>query len=96
MSTTDLDTRLRAAFDTNRPNHVSRVVTRRGTDATGDPALWVWVILEDENLLRGDRRSEIEQIRLWAQSAASSVLPEWAYVTFRTEEEQREVEAEKG
>lgn len=95
MNTTDLDARLQAAFAEDRPKHVSRVVTRRGTDATGDPAIWIWVILEDETLLRNDRRVEIERIRSWAATVAARVVEDWAYVTFRTEKEQRQVEAGK-
>ncbi|MBZ0252895.1 MAG: hypothetical protein K8I02_06095 [Candidatus Methylomirabilis sp.] len=65
-----------------------------GPDATGDDAVWVWVVLRDENqgsdaraALRDRVRSEVERVE--------TPKPKWVYVRFRgASEVEAEAEAE--
>jgi len=84
---------LHAALSKRRPRHVSRVVTRVGRDSTGDPAVWIWIILKDTSLAESWVRSNREQLRRWAEKAVRATgIEHWAYITFRTETEQQALE----
>lgn len=95
MSKQELGTVLEETLVRQFRGRVSRVVTRHIIDSTGDPAVWIWIVLEDESLLEDASRAELERIREQAQQTARSYGDEWPYVTFRTSAEQREVEAEE-
>jgi len=90
----DLESNLKKALLPKYGNHVRGVVTRRVIDSPGDPAVWIWVILKDYHLLETGDRTEIDNNREAAAKAARQNSSEWPYVTFRTEAEQREMEAE--
>ena len=92
MNADDLESRLKKALVQTYGRHVRGVVTRRVLDSTGDPAIWIWVILENDSLLEKDDRTEIENIRAATEKEARAVSSAWPYVTFRTEAEQREME----
>ena len=86
-------TELDAALSKRRPRHVSRVVTRIGPDSTGDPAVWIWIILKDTSLAEAWARSNREELRRWAERAVRKAgIDHWAYITFRTETEQLALE----
>lgn len=63
-----------------------------GTDSTGDPALWLWIILEDRAadgvefaaLTAGVR----EQIR---RALRDAQIERWPYIRFRTASEEQEI-----
>lgn len=99
MNTRDRDTELKETLKEKLggryPDHVIDVVTRHVTDSTGDPAVWVWVVLKDESLLDDSHRDRLEEIRAAAKDAVRSTgAGEWPYVTFRTRAEQEQIEAE--
>jgi len=63
-----------------------------GKDQTGDPALWVWLILR-EAAFRKNARPALRQMEEAVRRRVSSVDPSiWPYIRFRTDAEQREVE----
>jgi hypothetical protein len=92
VKTQDLNNQLQRALARRRPAGISRVLTRTGTDSTGDRAIWIWLILEDSWASAEPDRSKRNEMREWAEKAASSVSDLWAYVSFRLESEQRELE----
>jgi hypothetical protein len=84
-------TDLESALSKRRSRHVSRVVTKIGTDSTGDPAIWIWIILKDTALAEAWPRRE--DLRLWAEKAVRAAgIEHWVYIAFRTETEQRALE----
>jgi len=63
-----------------------------GKDQTGDPALWVWLILEDK-ALAGRHKPALDAMEEAARSLIFAKDPQvWAYVRFRTDAEQRQIE----
>ncbi|MBI5853574.1 MAG: hypothetical protein HZB39_21405 [Planctomycetes bacterium] len=72
---------------------MSRVLTKIGTDSTGDPAVWIWIILKDASLPRAWSFESREKLRQWAkQTVRSAGIEDLTYVSFRTESEQQELE----
>lgn len=57
-----------------------------GSDSTGDPALWVWVILRSPDVGFEVRAAVRARIQRWARESHGSDLS-WAYVRFRSEAE---------
>lgn len=53
-----------------------------GADATGDEAIWVWVILRDEDLKRQTRERFRDLVRNAIRQRTSDSHP-WVYVRFR-------------
>jgi hypothetical protein len=75
------------------PHGVSRVLTKIGTDSTGDPAVWIWIILPDSSFEDASSSSEHKKLREWAANAVrASGVQHWPYVFFRSEAEQTELE----
>lgn len=76
------------------PSHaaIAGWVVETGRDATGDDAVWVWVVLHDELIQKVwplQTRNELrEKVRELVQSAASPTEVQ-VYVRFRSETEQR-------
>lgn len=95
MNTQALNSQLQEALAKGRPAGISRVLTRTGIDSTGDRAIWIWIILEDDAAAAGLDRLTINEMQEWAEKAASGVSDLWAYVSFRLESEQRELEEPK-
>ena len=95
MNTQELANQLQRALAKDRPAGISRVLTRTGIDSTGDRAIWIWIILEDDVAAAGLDRIKFDEMREWAEQAASGVSDSWAYVSFRLESEQRELEEPK-
>jgi len=84
MTTTDVTNLLNGLHDL--PTPVSKWEVDTGTDATGDDAVWVWAILEDDTFdqLSGDALARLrESIRNAVSRAAERPEP-WVYVRFRT------------
>ena len=94
MNAQELNNQLQEALAKGRPPGISRVLTRTGFDSTGDHAIYIWIILEDGSAAAVLDRPRINEMRKWAEQAASSVSDLWAYVSFRLESEQRELEEE--
>jgi hypothetical protein len=63
---------------------------KRGRDADGDPALWLWAVLRidaPESAWSWDNREQIRsEVRVLADESG---LTEWVYVRFRNEKEER-------
>lgn len=74
---------------------VSEIVHRIEDDSTGEKALWVWVILEDE-ATTGDRFFEItRQVRSDLTRMLRAYGVElWPFIHFRSRSEQDEVDGE--
>jgi len=59
-----------------------------GPDATGDDAVWVWLILEEEDV-DFDTRSDLRRRVFDGVREAGGETPPWVYVRFRTVAEER-------
>lgn len=71
------------------PDFVHDVACTLDVDATGDPAVWIWVILSDEKT-QGDAFAEsTEQIRelIWTAFNKAQIA-RWPYIRFRSASEQ--------
>jgi hypothetical protein len=75
------------------PEYVQDFAVRIGRDSTGDPAVWIWVIIRDEVGGKGffKRVPEVEQRIEAALRRAHIDL--WPYIRFRTESEQHDLES---
>lgn len=72
------------------PNFVRNFEFELRTDSTGDPAVWVWVFVDDSAAQREEfteMGSEVEERIRNALSEAG--ITRWPYVRFRTPAEQR-------
>ena len=61
-----------------------------GADSTGDPAIWIWVVVKDETAKQADfaeLSSEVE--RSIREAIASSGISRWPYIRFRAISELR-------
>jgi hypothetical protein len=74
---------------------VTDFAIKAGLDSSGDPALWVWVIVKDE---AADSHFSEKAATIREQVVAvleDARISRWPYVRFRTESEQNEVEVEE-
>lgn len=85
----------RALGNVKLPKHLDRwidsYVYEVGEDWNGDPAIFVWVIMDDKaprSVLRAESLERIEN----AVHRALESLRRWPYVYFRTASEQAELE----
>lgn len=61
-----------------------------GSDSTDDPAVWIWVFVNDATAQRADFTEMTTQIRRKIRDALSSAgIERWPYINFRTSSEQR-------
>ena len=67
------------------PTPVSGWQVETGPDATDDPAVWVWAILEQENVDRATRSRLREIVRDTVQATTGPSI--WVYVRFRAASE---------
>lgn len=81
------------AIKPHRPAELAELrFVESGLDSTGDPALWIWVILTDRAAETPGFESKATAIRKLLESSARQVAPErWPYVRIRTESEQAEL-----
>ena len=74
------------------PN-VQKLIHLFDTDSTGDPGIWVWVILNDEVAERPTFFEETEEIRGRIEVALRRTgLRRFPYIRFQTVSEQREID----
>ncbi len=79
------------------PEWVAELRFETGPDSTGDPAMWVWVILRDDAGVGQPARQDVTPVRSLMFQAAREVAPDrWTYVRFRTVSEQAGVIAAGG
>jgi hypothetical protein len=76
------------------PEIVRDFVIKTGDDSTGDPAVWVWVILADR--AAGSLAFEVlQEMRNGVKAVLRRLkIDRYPYIRFRTESEQRELEME--
>jgi hypothetical protein len=72
---------------------VDRIIHKFDIDSTGDPGVWVWVILRDEATRKATFRQVKEAIRRSIDSALRRYhIPLRAYILFRTTSEQNDLD----
>ena len=77
------------------PDIVTDFAIRAGLDSTGDPGVWVWAIIKDE-AADPEFRKQVAEVRRQADDALQDAdIGRWPYISFRTESEQHELEAEE-
>ena len=67
------------------PTPVSGWQVETGSDATDDPAVWVWAMLERDNVDRATRSRLRDIVRNAVHAATGSSI--WVYVRFRAASE---------
>ncbi len=68
------------------PTCVHAWVIREGLDATDDPAVWIWAIIDEDDLTR-DTSHELKSL---ARATSRAVAPDlWPYVLIRGRGEPR-------
>ena len=81
-----------AAVRPQFPAFVRDAVFQLRADHTGDPAVWIWLILDDDTEIESrDVQAELRQVR-WAifDRILESVPGRWPFVSVRTVSEQRD------
>ena len=74
-----------------RPGWVHDLVFETDLDASGDPALWIWVVADDEAVKRKDFRDQLATVEERLREATSRESPErWPYIRLRTVSERRD------
>ena len=77
----------------NFPDYVRDFAVRVGEDSTGDPAAWVWVIIDDQ-LAGSEFYERVPELRdRIRQVFLRSKIELYPYISVRTESEQQELEA---
>ncbi len=87
-----------AAYHVLKHTELSDFVTdfaiKAGLDSSGDPAVWVWVITKDAP--ESEFLKQARQIRPQVQETLQEAeIGRWAYIGFRSESDQHELEAEE-
>jgi hypothetical protein len=73
----------------NLPDWVRELRVETGHDASGDPALWVWVEVDDAASTDAGFTMSVKQIKTLLENAVRTISPDrWPYVRFRTVSEQ--------
>lgn len=77
----------------DRPPFVTEIRHALDTDAAGEPAIWVWVVLDDDTADSEEffERSEVVRSRI-VQSLREAQIARWPYVRFRGQSEQAELD----
>jgi len=77
----------------DRPSFVTEIRHALDTDSSGDPAVWVWVVLEDDTADSDEffERSEVVKTKI-VQSLREAQIDRWPYVRFRGQSEQAELD----
>ena len=74
------------------PAAVLEVSYRLGEDATGTPALWLWVVLDDAAASSREFATLAAEIRDTVREALQQAgVDRWPYVRFRTRSEEAEL-----
>jgi hypothetical protein len=77
----------------DRPPFVTEIRHALDTDAAGEPAIWVWVVLEDDTADSAEffERSEVVKSKI-VQSLREAQIDRWPYVRFRGQSEQADLD----
>lgn len=74
------------------PGTVLEVSHRLDVDATGTPAVWVWVVVDDAAAASGNFPSVAAEIRDAIRDVLQKAgIDRWPYVRFRTRSEEAEL-----
>jgi hypothetical protein len=85
-----LGKRLEQQVHESLPAWVRDLRVETGHDASGDPALWVWVEVEDAAMTDEGFTRRIRQVKTLLENALRTISPDrWHYVRFRTVSEQQ-------
>jgi len=85
-----LGKRLEQQVQGDLPEWVRELRVETGHDASGDPALWVWVEVEDDAMTDEGFTRRIRQVKTLLENALRTISPDrWPYVRFRTVSEQQ-------
>ncbi len=77
------------------PPFVERVIAYPDIDASGDPAIRVWVVVEDAEFERPSHVQELSAVSDVIRNATWGIDSDyWPYVRFRSVSEQVEIEGE--
>ena len=77
------------------PDTVQDVSYRLDVDASGMPAVWVWVVVDDDAPSRPDFPAMAADIRDSIRNALQQAgIERWPYVRFRTRSEEAELTGE--
>jgi hypothetical protein len=72
------------------PTWVREMVFETGNDANGEPALWIWVEIDDTAAAEDVFSQNTKSIRTILERAVRKVaIDRWPYIRFRTTSEQR-------
>ncbi len=75
------------------PSFVTEIRHVLDTDSAGDPAVWIWVILQDATAESAAFPACTEPVRSTiAQALREAEIDRWPYVRFRGESEQVELD----
>ena len=77
-----------------RPGGLAELRFETGSDSTGDPAIWIWAILEDWATTGEEFGPLTRSIRELLFDTSEQIEPElWPYIGFRGQSEQAELQA---
>jgi hypothetical protein len=85
--------KIEQAIDNYRPQELAELRFNTGRDHTGDPAIWIWAILEEAAAADDARFFHLtEKMRKLLDTASRAMAPDlWPYIRFRTVSEQAEI-----
>ena len=75
------------------PECVRGMSFRLGTDSTGDPAVWIWLMVEDDVVIdSAEVQAELATVREALQEAIQRAgINRWPYISVRTRTETKEL-----
>ncbi|TVS19212.1 MAG: hypothetical protein EA424_09180 [Planctomycetaceae bacterium] len=77
------------------PGWVREIRFETGNDSNGDPAVWIWVEIDDEAATADVLSKNTRQVRsLLRECVRQLEIPHWPYVRFRTSSERPEATLE--
>lgn len=90
MVDTAISSKIEKLLSGQKPE-VDKVIARSGLDSTDDQALWITVVLKDDD----PSRQTIESLEHWIVNTVTEAAPGyWPYLVFRTTSEQTQLDEE--
>ena len=81
--------RVEQCIDGSLPDWVSEMRFETGEDASGDPALWIWVEFQDAAATPENYSANTKQVRDLVEACVRKLdTDRWPYIRFRTTTEQ--------
>lgn len=86
----ELGKKIEREVEAGLPGWVREMVFETGSDATGDPALWVWVEVDDAIATGSHLLDDFQPVRATLGDAVAKISPGlWPYIRLRSSSEQR-------